>query len=188
MPIFKLDGEFLEYKQTVKFLGVYLTSKLTWNVHLEHMLTKARKCLNFLKLVSKQSWSTNCQTLVHLTNSLIRSRLSFGQEVFFSAPKYLLRKLQSIDSKGFKLALGVPFHASSTLVYKELGILPLDDYRLFSTAKYILRSSAIDNSVADEISIRSDKDFPKRAVSVVSQMSVATYTDNFYCQKLIHMM
>ena len=180
LPVFKLDGESLEYKQMVKFLGIHLTSKLNWNIHIEHMITKARKSLNFLKIISKQSWSMNVQTLVHLSSSLIRSRLSFGQEVFFSASKYLLKKLQSIDSKGFKLALGVPFHASSVHIYKELGILPLDEYRQLSTAKYILRSSAVDNSVTTENFIRSDTDFPKRARAVASQMSMATYTASLF--------
>ena len=62
LPAFKIDGEFLEYKQTVKFLGVHLTSKLTWNVHIDYLLTKARKTLNFLKIIIKQSWLMNVQT------------------------------------------------------------------------------------------------------------------------------
>ena len=61
MPEFKICGQSIEYKQTIKFLGVFLTSKLTWNVHLEHLLTKARKGINLLKLISKQSWGMNVQ-------------------------------------------------------------------------------------------------------------------------------
>ena len=180
VPEFKLNGKLLEYKQVVKFLGIFLTSKLTWNVHLEYMLNKARKSINFLKLISKQTWGMNVQTLVHLSISLVRSRLSYGQEIFFSAPKYLLKKLQSLDCKGLKLALGVPYHTSSTHTYKELGILPLDEYRQLATAKYILRSSAVDNSNEAETMIRSDIDFPKRAQSITSQMSVATYTSDLF--------
>ena len=47
LPSFKIDDSVIEYKQVVKFLGVYLTSKLTWNYHLEYILTKARKTYNF---------------------------------------------------------------------------------------------------------------------------------------------
>ena len=85
----------IEYKQVVNFLGVYITSKLTWNYHLEYILTKARKTYNFLKIVSRQSWGKATQILIHLATSLVRSKLSYAQEVFFSAPKYLLKKCKA---------------------------------------------------------------------------------------------
>ena len=50
LPIFMIDGIQLKYVHTVKFLGMYLTSKLTWNTHIDYILNKARKSLNFLKL------------------------------------------------------------------------------------------------------------------------------------------
>ena len=58
--------------------------------------------------------------------------------------------------------------------------MPLDEYRKLATAKYILRSSAVANSTETETIIRSDIDFPKRAKSISSQMSVATYTADLF--------
>ena len=46
--------------------------------------------------------------------SLVRSKLIYGQEVYFSAPNTLLKKLQSIDSKAIKLAIGVPVHTDTS--------------------------------------------------------------------------
>ena len=43
LPTFKLDGECIQYTRLVKFLGVYLTSKLNWKYHIEYILTKAKK-------------------------------------------------------------------------------------------------------------------------------------------------
>ena len=34
LPVFKIENEIINYKQTVTFLGVHLTSKLTWNSHI----------------------------------------------------------------------------------------------------------------------------------------------------------
>ena len=114
LPIFKLGNTVIEYVNKVKFMGVYFTPKMTWNCHFEHILTKARKSLNLLKIICKQSWGNDISVLLHLSLSLVRSKLTYGQEVFFSAPKYLLQKLQSIDCKAIKLSLGLPFHASNT--------------------------------------------------------------------------
>ena len=66
---------------------------------------------------------------MHLSTSLVRSKLSYAQEAFFSAPKYLLTKLKRVDYKAYKLALGTPIHASCVGTYREVGSLPLDEFR-----------------------------------------------------------
>ena len=47
----ELDGQLLHYKHSTKFLGVYRTTKLNWRLHFENVISKARKRLNFLKIV-----------------------------------------------------------------------------------------------------------------------------------------
>ena len=118
LPQIELDGQLLNYKQNrsqllnykqnTKFWGVYITTKLNWRLHTENFINKARKRLKFLKIVSTQSWSQDTKTLLHLSISLVRPKLIYGQEVYFSAPNTFLKKLQSIDSKAIKLAIGVP--------------------------------------------------------------------------------
>ena len=98
---------------------MYRTSKLSWNKHIDSVLAKARKSLNFLKIVMKQKWGQDTKTLLHLATSLVRSKLTYGQEIYFSAPKCHLKKLRSVDSKAIKLVLGVPTHASTIKSYKE---------------------------------------------------------------------
>ena len=176
LPSFRVDGVTIEYKRSVKFLGVFLTSKLTWNYHIEYLLNKARKSLNFLKLLSKQNWCQDTKTLIHLSTALIRSKLCYAHEAFFSAPKYLLKKLQSVDCKAYKLALGVPFHTSTMGTYKVTGVLPLDEYRKLAISKYLLRCSATENVNKNEISIRSESDYPKRAQNISSLKPIGSYT------------
>ena len=57
LPQIELDGQLLNYKQNRKFLAVYITTKLNWRLHIENVINKARKRLNFLKIVSTHSWS-----------------------------------------------------------------------------------------------------------------------------------
>ena len=49
LPKIELDGQLLNYKQNTKFLGVYITTKLNWRLHIENVINKARKPLNFQK-------------------------------------------------------------------------------------------------------------------------------------------
>ena len=56
LPTFKLYDTPLIYKNNTKFLGLTLTSKLSWSLHIENILSKARKNLNIIKILSKLPW------------------------------------------------------------------------------------------------------------------------------------
>ena len=90
--------------------------------------------------------------------SLVRSKLIYGQEVYFSAPNTLLKKpapntllnkLQSIDSKAIKLAIGVPVHTNTSKLYTEAGMISLSEQRKLAISKYVIRSLAVINSVTE---------------------------------------
>ena len=164
----KLDGQLLNYKQNTKCLGVYLTSKLNWRLHTENVINKARKRLYVLKIVSTQSWCQDTKTLLHLSISLVRSKWIYGQEVYLSTPNTLLKKLQSIDSKAVKLAIGVQVHTNTNKSYAEAGMISLSEQRKLPVSKYVIRSLAVINSVKEELFIYSNKEYPKRAQNMPS--------------------
>ena len=94
---------------------------------METILSKARKGLNLLKITIKNAWGHDIKTLIHLATSLVRSKLTFGQEVCFSTPKNNLKKRQSLNTEANKLALRIPAHATTAGAYREAGILLLDE-------------------------------------------------------------
>jgi ribonuclease HI len=176
LPELYLDGQILIYQTKVKFLGIIFTPKLNWRIHIESLISKVQKRINFLKIISRQAWSQDTKTLLHLATSLIRSKIVYGQEVYFSASKTLLNKIQSLDCKAIKIALGVPFHSNSIKCYKEAGILPLSEYRKLASAKYITRCLMVPNSVRDEIFTDADRDYPQRAKSIWYLQPIKNYT------------
>ena len=110
----------------------------------------------------------------------MRSSLVYAQEVFFSASRTYLKKLESIDSRAVKLALGVPVHSSTLRAYKLAGWLPLSDLRMISAANYITRSRLVDNSNSEEVVIRSDLDFPLRSRKMKCLQTIASYTSDLF--------
>ena len=180
LPYFTLYNQILEYKQSIKFLGLTFTSKLSWSTHINIILEKARKNLNLIKILTKLPWGMDPQTLVHITTAIIRSSITYGQEIYFSAPKSSLKKLQSIESKAYKLAIGVPVHTSTNLLYQTIGILPLEEYRKLSSSKFLIKMNSQESYIENEIKIRSDQDFPKRAQNIRSHQTIATYTKEIF--------
>ena len=148
-------------------MGVYITTKLNWRLHTENLINKARKRLNFLNIVSTQSWSQDTKTLLRLSISLVRPKLIYGQEVYFSAPNTLLKKLQTIDSKAIKLAIGVLVHTNTSKTYAEPGTISLSERRKLVISKYVIRSLAVINSETEEIFTDSNKVYPKSAQNII---------------------
>jgi len=66
LPQFKLNGQDFPYTSGVKFLGVYLTTKLNWKRHLETILSKERKGFNLLKIIRQNTWDQGTKTPIHL--------------------------------------------------------------------------------------------------------------------------
>ena len=156
---------------------MYITTKLNWRLHIKNLINKARKRLNFLKIVSTQSWSQDTKTL-HLSISLVRSKLIYDQEVYFSAPNTLLKKLQSIDSKAIKLAIGVSVHTNTSKSYAEAGIISLSEQRKLAISKYVIRSLAVINSATEDTFIDSNKDYPKNAQNISSIQPIRNHIND----------
>ena len=129
---------------------VYITAKLNWRLYIENLINKARKRLNFQRN-GTQSSSQDTKTLLNLSISLVRSKLIYGQEVYFSAPNTLLKKLQSIDSKAIKLAIGVPVHTSTSICYTAAIIISLSEQHKLAISKYVIRRLPVINSVTEDI-------------------------------------
>ena len=132
----------------------------------------------FSKNKCRQSLCLDTKTLLHLCISLVRSNLIYGQEVYFSVPKTLLKKRQSIDSKSIKLAVGFPEHTNANKSYTEAGMIYLSEQRKLAVSKYAVRSLAVNNSVTEEMFIDSNNDYRTRDQSIPSSQTIRNYIDD----------
>ena len=87
----------------------------------------------------------------HLSISLVISNLIYDHEVYFPAPITLVKKLQSIDSKAMKLAIGVSVQTNTINSYREAGMISLSEQRKLAVSKCVIRSLSVTNSVTEEL-------------------------------------
>nr|KAG5695960.1 hypothetical protein BaRGS_017541 [Batillaria attramentaria] len=107
-----------------KFLGVTLNERLRWQPHISNLTAKASRSVNLIKILSAERWATP-RSLIHLTNALVRSRLTYGCEAFFALSKTEYLKLERVELAALKTAIGARKSARNDLVYQEAGWLPL---------------------------------------------------------------
>lgn len=178
LPEFHINGTRLQYTENMKFLGVFFNSKLNWSKHISHILTKARKALNLLKVIVSHKWGQDSNILRTLAISLVRSCFLYGQEVFYNAPNSLLKKIQSVDCKAFKVALGVPYHTSNLVTYNEINVLPLDYQRKQAICSFISKVSITQTFCAEEINVTQEANFAKRALNIKSTQPIRSFVQD----------
>ena len=88
--------------QTYKLLGVHVSYDLSWNTHVEHIVTKASKRLYGLRLLRKSGVA--CADLVSIYCALIRSVLEYAAPVWAAFPLYLDNLIESVQRKVLKHA------------------------------------------------------------------------------------
>lgn len=84
LPTLKMNGQPLEISSSVKYLGVHLDSKLTFSVHLEKAISRAKAVFWTLKGCFGKAWGLRPEAVKWLYLSILRPMLSYGCLVWWS--------------------------------------------------------------------------------------------------------
>ena len=142
----KLLGTPLKPQPVARYLGVFIQSNLLWTKHKQHLIAKAKKGLAAIKKIKALGLASPL-TLVHLTTALVRSRLTYGCEVFQTQSDTDWNHLEVVELAALKVALNVNKGAINDLVYQECGLLPLRRYCQAYTASTEAHLKEGDNAV-----------------------------------------
>ena len=146
-----IDGKSIQPSSSVKYLGVFLNHDLIWEEHIKHIISKARKGFNLVKILSMQPWVTS-KSLICVVRALVRSRLMYGHEAFFSASSSQWLRLSRVETCALKAALGLSKSAINDLVYQEAGWLPFVEECKLGCVNFQIRSCANENCVSEFLS------------------------------------
>ena len=96
-PSLHLDGQAIQVKDEVKFLGLISDKKNSnFKSHVQYVKKKCRKGLNILRVVGRTDWGADKSTLLKLLRTLGRSKLDYGSAVYGSTKDLSLYKLTPI--------------------------------------------------------------------------------------------
>ena len=99
-------------------------------------------------MIKYEPWATP-KSPIHLVKSLIRSRLTYGIEAFFTASQSDLDLLGQIERKALKSALNLPPCAKTDLLYQEIGWMSLEFTARMQCAKFEAKSHSSSTCVSD---------------------------------------
>lgn len=135
----QLENERIPQHNCVKFLGVWLDSKLTGVPHFNYIVKKCEKNINILRALSGVWWGSHpfCQKLLY--NAIIRSHLDYGSFLLDLGNKAALDKLSKIQSKCLRIILGAMKSSPINAMQVECDEPPLHLRRQFLSDRFLFK-------------------------------------------------
>lgn len=147
----KLKGTHIPLSNSVKYLGVYLDSKLNMNVHTNVLKEKANKALWAARSLCRRTWGLKPRKMYYIYSSIILPRILYGSLVFWhkfkDAPgnKGRLKILRTIQRKAAMMISGASRNVSTIPLLALLNLTPLEiqmERRALLTMLRLQRNSA----------------------------------------------
>ena len=106
-----LKGHTLEWVETAKYLGVTISSNMTWNTHINNITSKAQKLLGFLR---RNLQIKNEQTKSMAYKSLVRSNLEYCSTIWSPHTKKQKSEIEKVQRRASRYTTG-RFHNTSSV-------------------------------------------------------------------------
>ena len=132
------NGESLERVTRTKLLGVHRHEHLTWNNHINELVTS---CYGALVVLKKLRNLAPFRVKKQLAESLILSKLDYASTVFYSLPLCQQKRLQRVQNVCAGYVLGRYAREADCL---QLGWLPLIERRSYQLLQCVFKALYFD--------------------------------------------
>ncbi len=103
-PRLKLSDEVIEYADKVKYLGVYLTPRLSWTVHIKEKVSACRRLLFMLLSMVRKTFQMTLKGLRWIYTMCVRPKLLYASHIWGANLNEVQKlELQKINSLGCRL-------------------------------------------------------------------------------------
>jgi ribonuclease HI len=146
-----LQNNSIKLVDSAKFLGVIFDKKLTWQPHIDYIVTKCKKRINLLRSTSGTNWGASTKALLTIYRTLIRPIIEYADISYDTAKPTHLKKLDRIQSLALKICLGATKNTPLEILQAELDEPPLHLKRLQHQLTTIARAKFTPNHPAKSI-------------------------------------
>ncbi|CAF2354438.1 unnamed protein product [Rotaria sp. Silwood2] len=129
---------------STRYLGVIIDNRLSWRTHLKHIETKVAARISLLRFLNRAAVDPNDKIMINLYKSLVRTVIVYGYPVLLTTDTKIWDRIQIIQNKALRAALGLPHYTSVDYIHRIANIPKINDY-----AKTLLQratSTALSNN------------------------------------------
>ena len=120
--------------EVTKFLGITISSDLSWNNHISRVIQKVNPAIAMLYKLRNL---VNTSTLLQVYFSLIHSHLSYAIIIWGDAPKTLLMSLLKLQKKALRIINRKSPRTSCRPLFRKHNILTVTSLYILEASSYI---------------------------------------------------
>lgn len=143
----------LEWKSSVKYLGVVLDSKLTFKANLAENNLKARKAIASLYCLMKKNSKMRLDCKITLYRSYIRPIMTYACPVFANCADCHMHRLQILQNKCLRMVLNAPFRTRISLLHHKTGIPTIKFFVKKITENFYKNSAKSTNKLVSRLGV-----------------------------------
>ena len=129
LPQIIMNGVSIPLVSSHKFLGLNLDAPLLlWKKHFEYLREISYNQLKIMRALAGTSWGCDRSSLLIFYNSYIKSRLTYGVEVFSSSSNTFLSSLEVIQNHALRIITGLNRSTPIVNLQVEAGVVPICYY------------------------------------------------------------
>lgn len=149
----------LESTKSVKYLGVHLDNRLTYNLHIKNTLIKAQKSFMALLPLITITSPLELDIKLYVYKQYIRPILLYGCPIFSSTSKSNIHKMQIFQNKILRLILRKRKRTKISVLHKESNIHPIVD-KCYEIAQKFFHHTTKCNSLTESITLLNKENAP----------------------------
>ena len=121
----KIDGNEIEYKKEVKYLGVTLDSKLHWTPHIGERISKAKRYLGKITTMTRNNWGPKPKLMRWAYLGIVRPMLCYGAMIWGHRAPELMEKFRRINRMAINTFANFPKSTPTIALEVMLDVQPL---------------------------------------------------------------
>lgn len=121
-------GQSIEWKNSIKYLGVTLDKRLTFKQHIDSKLIRGENVIKAMYPLINRKSRLNVKLKSLIFKTIYRPGVLYGSPVFNHCAKTHKLKLQRQQNKLLKMILGVPTRTSTRQIHSDTNVEMVTDY------------------------------------------------------------
>lgn len=138
-PEITIDEETIRWNdlhEPVRYLGVFLDTRLTWKYHILQKVNQGYGKLKQLYPLINRRTSLKCENTVLIYKTLIRPLITYACAVWGNSAKTNLNKIQVLQNKLLRIAVDAEWYISNEQLHNELKMDSIVDHISTITTRF----------------------------------------------------
>ena len=131
---FRVSGQKIKPKNSVKYLGLLLQDDLSWDTHINTLLKKLNRAIAILSKIRHYTPKWLLRTIYY---SIFNSHMIYGCQIWALRHTSLVTKITKLQEKAMRIINFQPPETNTNTFFKETKILKFEDFLKYRTIKFV---------------------------------------------------